>query len=189
MKDTTAAVLAMLAVLHALTVLLSANPTPLLSANPTPHSVLASNEQRIADSGSLFIGTIILRWQRAMAQRRMAEAEAQQLAQERDRVLLEARTREAERARELAELRAREAQQARQGEQVQAREAELARDLAEKQAREAEMAREEAVKRAEELELAKLQAQTSAGRIQELENTAGGIQGQTNRARFGADVK
>jgi hypothetical protein len=54
----------MLAVLHALTVL--------LSANPTPHSVLASNEQRIADSGSLFIGTIILRWQQ---QHSNAEAE------------------------------------------------------------------------------------------------------------------
>jgi OOP family OmpA-OmpF porin len=113
----------------------------------------------------------------------MAEAESQQLAQERDRVLLEARTREAERARQLAEarareaeqarqlaeLRTREAEQARQGEQAQAREAELARQLAEKQAQEAELARAQAVKRAEELELAKQQAQASAGRIEELE--------------------
>ena len=92
---------------------------------------------------------------RAVAQRRMAEAESQRLAQERDRVLLESRTREAERARELAELRAREAEQARRGEQAQAREA--------------ESARQQAVRRAEELELAKQQAQASAGRIQELE--------------------
>jgi outer membrane protein OmpA-like peptidoglycan-associated protein len=106
---------------------------------------------------------------RAVAQRRMAEAESQRLAQERDRVLLEARTREAERARELAELRAREAEQARRGEQAQAREAESARQLAEKQAQEAELARQQAVRRAEELELAKQQAQASAGRIQELE--------------------
>jgi outer membrane protein OmpA-like peptidoglycan-associated protein len=106
---------------------------------------------------------------RSMTQRRLAEAEAQQLAQERDRVRLEARTREAERARELAELRAREAQQARQGEQTQARQAELARELAEKQAREAETAREEALKRVQELELAKLQAQRATSRIQELE--------------------
>jgi outer membrane protein OmpA-like peptidoglycan-associated protein len=134
---------------------------------------------------------------RAIAQRRIAETEAQRLAKERDQVLLESRTREAERARrvaearaleaeqarQLAEISAREAQQARQGEQTQAREAELARQLAEKRAQEADMARQQAVKRAEELDLAKQQAelrereaeqarqraQAATGRIQELE--------------------
>ena len=55
MKGTAAALLAMLAVLYALVVL--------LSLSGTPDSLLASNQQRIADSGSVFIETIILRWQ------------------------------------------------------------------------------------------------------------------------------
>lgn len=136
---------------------------------------------------------------RQIAQRRIAEVESQRLAEQRDKVLLEARSREAELARKLAETRAREAeqarleaeasaraaQQARQGEQAQIREAELARQQAEKRAQEAEIARQQAAKRAEELELAKQQAeartreaeqarqkaQASAKRISELENT------------------
>lgn len=134
---------------------------------------------------------------REVAQRRIAESEAQRLVEQRDKVLLEARRREAERAMQLAEARAREAeqarqqaeksaiaaQQARQGEQAQARQAELARQEAEKRAQEAETARQQAAKRAEELELARQQAearareaeqarqqaQADAARIQQLE--------------------
>lgn len=134
---------------------------------------------------------------REVAQRRIAETEAQRLVEQRDKVLLEARRREAERAMQLAEARAREAEQARQqaeksalaaqqarrGEQAQARQAELARQEAEKRAQEAEMARQQAAKRAEELELARQQAearareaeqarqqaQADAARIQQLE--------------------
>ncbi|HEX6176644.1 MAG TPA: OmpA family protein [Candidatus Binatia bacterium] len=134
---------------------------------------------------------------REVAQRRIAESEAQRLVEQRDKVLLEARRREAERAMQLAEARAREAEQARQqaeksalaaqqarrGEQAQARQAELARQEAEKRAQEAETARQQAAKRAEELELARQQAearareaeqarqqaQADAARIQQLE--------------------
>ncbi|MFQ5683634.1 MAG: OmpA family protein [Candidatus Binatia bacterium] len=50
---------------------------------------------------------------RATAQQTMAETEMQQLAIERERVILEARSREAEQARQDREVRAREADQAR----------------------------------------------------------------------------
>jgi len=95
---------------------------------------------------------------RKAAQEKIAQDEAQRLAQERDRVVLEARTREAERARQqaeasarqaeearrLAQTRALEAQQAQLGEQARVREAELARLESEKRAREAEAARQQA---------------------------------------------
>ena len=55
MKGTTAAVLAMFVVLYAL--------VTLVSVGSTPNSLLGSNQERIADSGSVFMGTIMLLWQ------------------------------------------------------------------------------------------------------------------------------
>jgi len=59
---------------------------------------------------------------REAARQKAAEAEAQQLKQEREKVLLETRTREAERAKQLAESRAREVQLAQQEAEARARE-------------------------------------------------------------------
>jgi len=76
---------------------------------------------------------------RATAQEKIAEAEAQQLASERERVLLEARTREAERARlsaQEAAARAREATDLAVG--ATARATLLEQELAELKARETE---------------------------------------------------
>jgi outer membrane protein OmpA-like peptidoglycan-associated protein len=76
---------------------------------------------------------------RAMAQRRLAEAEAQQLAQERDRVRLEARTREAERAREEALKRVQELELAKlQAQRAASRIQELETQLAEFKAKRTE---------------------------------------------------
>jgi hypothetical protein len=55
MKGTTAALWAMFAVLYAL--------VTLVSVGSTPNSLLGNNQERIADSGSVFMGTIILLWQ------------------------------------------------------------------------------------------------------------------------------
>jgi outer membrane protein OmpA-like peptidoglycan-associated protein len=99
---------------------------------------------------------------RQTAEQRIAEIEAAQLAEEREKVLLDARRREAEQARRQAEKSALAAQQARQGEQAQARAAEMARQEAEKRAQEAEIARQQAAKRAEQLELARRKAEDSA---------------------------
>ncbi|HSF56672.1 MAG TPA: OmpA family protein [Candidatus Binatia bacterium] len=63
---------------------------------------------------------------RETAQQKAAEAEAQQLKQEREKVLLETRTREAERAKQLAESRAREVQIAQQDAEARARESQEA---------------------------------------------------------------
>jgi outer membrane protein OmpA-like peptidoglycan-associated protein len=59
---------------------------------------------------------------RETARQKAAEAEALQLKQEREKVLLETRTREAERAKQLAESRAREVQLAQQEAEARARE-------------------------------------------------------------------
>jgi hypothetical protein len=61
MKGITAAVLAMLSVLYAL--------VTLVSVRGAPNPVLGSNQQRIADSGSVFIATIILRRQQQYSKR------------------------------------------------------------------------------------------------------------------------
>jgi hypothetical protein len=61
MKGTTAALVAMVAVLYAL--------VTMVSVSGTPNSVLGSNQQRIADSGSVFIATIILRRQQQHSKR------------------------------------------------------------------------------------------------------------------------
>jgi outer membrane protein OmpA-like peptidoglycan-associated protein len=68
---------------------------------------------------------------RETAHQKIAEAEAQQLKQEREKFLLESRTREAERANQLAETRAREAQSAQQEAAARARETQEARRKAE----------------------------------------------------------
>ena len=123
---------------------------------------------------------------RAVAQQRMAEAEARRLAQEQDEVLLEAREREAERARKLAEARAREAAQARlraeqselaaraavESRQEQERQAKLARQEAQILAQEAESAQLEAAKRAEELAAVKQQAEKRAREAEEARQRA-----------------
>ena len=67
---------------------------------------------------------------RQAAQQKGAEAEAQQLKQERERVLLETRTREAERAKQLAESRGREVQIAQQEAEARARESQEAQQKA-----------------------------------------------------------
>jgi outer membrane protein OmpA-like peptidoglycan-associated protein len=64
---------------------------------------------------------------RETAHQKIAEAEAQQLKQEREKFLLESRTREAERANQVAETRAREAQSAQQEAAARARETQEAR--------------------------------------------------------------
>lgn len=92
---------------------------------------------------------------RETAQQKVAETEAQQLKQEREKVLLESRTREADRAKQLAESRAREAQQAQQEAEARARETQ-----------EAQRRAQAATNRAEDLEkrFAELQAkQTKRG--------------------------
>jgi outer membrane protein OmpA-like peptidoglycan-associated protein len=78
---------------------------------------------------------------RETAQQKVAEAEAQQLKQERDKFLLESRTQEAERAKQLAESRAREVQLAQQQAEARARET-----------REAQRKAQAATNRAEDLE-------------------------------------
>jgi outer membrane protein OmpA-like peptidoglycan-associated protein len=92
---------------------------------------------------------------RETARQKVAETEAQQLKQEREKVLLESRTREADRAKQLAESRAREAQQAQQEAEARARETQ-----------EAQRRAQAATNRAEDLEkrFAELQAkQTKRG--------------------------
>jgi len=133
----------------------------------------------------------------AVAQEKIAEEKAQQLAEQRDRILLQARTREAQEAKREAQERARQAEQARSlahtralqaqkaqlGEQARAREAELARQEAEQRAKEAELARRRAEDRAQELQQAQEQlavkvreaeqerekAQATAKRVDQLE--------------------
>lgn len=61
MKGTAGALWAMLSVLYVLVVL--------LSVGDTPNSLLTSNQQRSGDSGSVLIGTIILRWQQQHSKR------------------------------------------------------------------------------------------------------------------------
>jgi outer membrane protein OmpA-like peptidoglycan-associated protein len=78
---------------------------------------------------------------RETARQKSAESEAQQLKQEREKVLLETRTREAERAKQLAESRGREVQQAQQEAEARARETQ-----------EAQRKAQAATDRAEELE-------------------------------------
>jgi outer membrane protein OmpA-like peptidoglycan-associated protein len=78
---------------------------------------------------------------RETARQKVAEAEAQQLKQEREKFLLESRTQEAERARQLAESRAREVQLAQQQAEARARET-----------REAQRKAQAATNRAEDLE-------------------------------------
>ena len=67
---------------------------------------------------------------RETAQQKAAEAEAQQLKQEREKVLLETRTREADRAKQLAESQARQVQLAQQEAQARARETQDAQQKA-----------------------------------------------------------
>jgi outer membrane protein OmpA-like peptidoglycan-associated protein len=78
---------------------------------------------------------------RETARQKTAEAEAQELKQEREKFLLESRTREAERAKQLAESRAREVEQAQRETEAQAREA-----------RDAQRRAQAATDRAEDLE-------------------------------------
>lgn len=63
---------------------------------------------------------------RETARQKVAEAESQQLKQEREKFLLDSRTREAEQAKQLAESRAREVQLSQQEAQARARETEEA---------------------------------------------------------------
>jgi outer membrane protein OmpA-like peptidoglycan-associated protein len=97
-----------------------------------------------------------------MAQQKSAEAEAQRMAGERERVILEARTREAEQARRLAEARGREADAARQ-------QAQLSNDEAVNKAREAEVLRQQSETRMREIELARKQADDAAAQNARLE--------------------
>ena len=78
---------------------------------------------------------------RETARQKAAEAEAQQLKQDREKVLLETRTREADRAKQLAESRARDVQLAQQEAEARARETQEAQTKA-----------QAATDRAEELE-------------------------------------
>jgi OmpA-OmpF porin, OOP family len=107
---------------------------------------------------------------RATARRVMAEAEAERLNNEREKVIIEARTREAERARQEAQTRTREAERARQEAQTRTREAERARQEAQEAAAQA--------KRLEQ-ELAELKAkQTERGLVL----TLGDVLFEYNRA-------
>ncbi len=67
---------------------------------------------------------------RETAQQKAAEAETQQLKQQREKVLLDTRTREAERAKQLAESRGREVQLAQQKAEARARETQDAQQKA-----------------------------------------------------------
>jgi outer membrane protein OmpA-like peptidoglycan-associated protein len=92
---------------------------------------------------------------RQTAQQKTAEAEAQRLAGERERVILEARTREADAARQQA--------------QMSSQEAALSRQEALSKAREAEQARQESETRMREIEQARKQAEDAAARNTRLE--------------------
>lgn len=67
---------------------------------------------------------------RETAQQKAAEAETQQLKQQREKVLLDTRTREAERAKQIAESRGREVQLAQQEAEARARETQDAQQKA-----------------------------------------------------------
>lgn len=116
---------------------------------------------------------------RQTAQQRLAEAEAQRLASQREQIVLEARSREAEQARQLAEARGREAQQARQmAEQARqqalssSRDVELARQQALATAREAEIAQQQAEARAKELEALRQQSEARMRELEQARTTA-----------------
>jgi outer membrane protein OmpA-like peptidoglycan-associated protein len=97
------------------------------------------NEQEVAHLAYLTNQRIAIA--RETAQQKVAEAEARQLKQEREKFLLESRTQEADRAKQLAESQARQARLAQQ--QAAARASE---------AREAQKQARTATERAEELE-------------------------------------
>ena len=105
---------------------------------------------------------------REMAKQKLAEAEAQRLAGERERVILEARTREADAARRLAEARAREAAAARSEAQARGQEAQAAREEAAVRAREAETARQESETRLRAIEEARQRAEDAAAQNKRL---------------------
>jgi outer membrane protein OmpA-like peptidoglycan-associated protein len=103
------------------------------------------------------------------AQQKIAEAESQRLASERERVVLEARTREAEQAKRLAEASAREAEILRQQAQMSGQEAQLAQKQAEARARELEAVRQQSEASMREVEQARQQAEAAAAQNKKLE--------------------
>ena len=103
---------------------------------------------------------------RKIAHQKMAEAELQRLAQERERVVLAARTREAESARREAQLLAEQAQAAQRRAALSKEEAEQARQDVLAKAREVENAKLRAEARVRELESLRKQ---SEARLQDLE--------------------
>jgi outer membrane protein OmpA-like peptidoglycan-associated protein len=113
---------------------------------------------------------------RKIAQQKMAEAELQQLAQERDRLLMAARTREAESARQRARALAAQAEAARRQaalskQQAELRQQELAALKTESAMtkEQAEQARQDALAKAREAEAAQRQLEARARELAALE--------------------